>query len=143
MMKPHVLKAVIQNGKQYNTTPQVLGVPIKAETARTMTEMLVKSLEEESSSALVPGYSIAGKTGTAEIAIDGEYGIELTNASFVGWGPASDPQFLVYVWIEKPKSSPWGSVVAAPVFSSIVEELVVYLDLPPEQMLDGQIAMEN
>ena len=89
------------------------------------------------------GFDVAGKTGTAEIAIDGEYGIELTNASFVGWGPASDPQFLVYVWIEKPKSSPWGSVVAAPVFSSIVEELVVYLDLSPEQMLDGQIAMEN
>jgi cell division protein FtsI/penicillin-binding protein 2 len=143
MMKPHLLKAVIQNGKQYDTAAQVLGVPIKPETARMMTEMLVKSLENESSSALVPGYSIAGKTGTAEIAIDGEYGIELTNASFVGWGPASDPQFLVYVWIEKPKSSPWGSVVAAPVFSSIVKELVVYLDLPPEHILDGQIAMGN
>ena len=143
MMKPHVLKAVIQNGKQYNTTPQVLGVPIKAETARLMTDMLVKSLEEESSIALVPGYRIAGKTGTAEIAIGGEYGIDLTNASFVGWGPANDPQFLVYVWIEKPKSSPWGSVVAAPVFSSIVKELVVYLDLPPEQVLDSQIAMGN
>ncbi len=144
MMKPHVLKAVIQNGKQYNTTPQVLSVPIEAETARTMTDMLVKSLEEESSSALVPGYSIAGKTGTAEIATDeGVYGTELTNASFVGWGPASDPQFLVYVWIEKPKSSPWGSVVAAPIFSSIVQDLVVYLDLPPEQVLENQIAMGN
>ena len=144
MMKPHVLKAVIQNGKQYNTTPQVLGVPIKAETAQTMTSMLVKSLEEESSSALVPGYSIAGKTGTAEIATDdGAYGTELTNASFVGWGPAADPQFLVYVWIEKPQSSPWGSVVAAPIFSSIVQELVVYLDLPPEQVVESQIAMGN
>jgi cell division protein FtsI/penicillin-binding protein 2 len=143
MMKPHVLKAVIQNGKQYDTALQVLSVPIKAETARTMTAMLVKSLEEESSSALVPGYSIAGKTGTAEIATDGKYGIELTNASFVGWGPAEDPQFLVYVWIEKPKSSPWGSVVAAPLFSSIVKELVVYLDLPPAQALDSQVAMGN
>lgn len=143
MMKPHVLKAVIQDGKQYDTALQVLSVPIKAETARTMTAMLVKSLEEESSSALVPGYSIAGKTGTAEIATDGEYGIELTNASFVGWGPAEDPQFLVYVWIEKPKSSPWGSVVAAPVFSSIVQELVVYLDLPPTQALDSQVASVN
>jgi cell division protein FtsI/penicillin-binding protein 2 len=80
----------------------------------------------------VPGYSIAGKTGTAEIPTEGEYGTELTNASFVGWGPVNDPQFLVYVWIEKPGSSPWGSVVAAPVFSSITKELVVYLDIPPE-----------
>ncbi len=143
LMKPHVLKAVIQDGKQYDTTPQVLSVPIKVETARLMTSMLVKSLEEESSNALVPGYSIAGKTGTAEIATDGEYGIELTNASFVGWGPAADPQFLVYVWIEKPQSSPWGSVVAAPVFSSIVQELVVYLDLPPEPAIENQIAVGN
>ena len=143
MMKPHVLKAVIQNGKQYDTTPQVLSVPIKTETARTITDMLVRSLEEESSSALVPGYRIAGKTGTAEIATEGEYGIDLTNASFVGWGPAEDPQFLVYIWIEKPKSSPWGSVVASPLFSSIVQELVVYLDLPPEQAPAGQIAMGN
>jgi len=131
LMKPHILKAIIQNGKQYNTTAQVQSVPIKPETANTMTAMLVESLKEESSLALVPGYNIAGKTGTAEIPVEGVYSIDLTNASFVGWGPAKDPQFLVYVWIEKPKSSPWGSVVAAPVFSSITQELVKYLDIPP------------
>ena len=106
MMKPHILKAIIQDGQQYNTTPQVLGVPIQAETAKTMTDMLVKSLENESSAALVEGYSIAGKTGTAEIPVEGEYSIDLTNASFVGWGPADDPKFLVYVWLEKPEKSP-------------------------------------
>jgi cell division protein FtsI/penicillin-binding protein 2 len=143
MMKPHVLKAIIQDGKQYNTTPQVLSVPIKAETARTMTAMLVKSLENESSAALVPGYSIAGKTGTAEIPVEGEYSIDLTNASFAGWGPADDPQFLVYVWLEKPKKSPWGSVVAAPLFSDIVKELVVYLDIPPEDAQQNLVAKEG
>ena len=100
--------------------------------------MLVESLKEESSLALVPGYNIAGKTGTAEIPVEGVYSIELTNASFVGWGPAENPQFLVYIWIEKPKSSPWGSVVAAPVFSSITQELVKYLDIPP---IDSEINM--
>jgi cell division protein FtsI/penicillin-binding protein 2 len=143
MMKPHVLKAIIQDGKQYNTTPQVLGVPIQAETARTMTEMLVKSLENESSLALVPGYSIAGKTGTAEIPIEGKYGTDLTNASFVGWGPAADPQFLVYIWLEKPEKSPWGSVVAAPLFSDITKELVIYLDIPPEDAQQDLLAEEG
>ena len=143
MMKPHVLKAIIQDGKQYNTTPQVLGVPIKAETAHTMTDMLVKSLENESSSALVEGYSIAGKTGTAEIPIEGEYSTELTNASFVGWGPAEDPKFLVYVWLEKPEKSPWGSVVAAPLFSDIAKDLVVYLDIPPEDTQLNLVAKEG
>jgi cell division protein FtsI/penicillin-binding protein 2 len=143
LMKPHVLKAIIQDGKQYNTSPQVLSVPIKPETAKIMNSMLVESLKEESSLALVPGYSIAGKTGTAEIPVEGVYGIELTNASFVGWGPADDPQFLVYVWIEKPGSSPWGSVVASPIFSSITQELVMYLDIPPENSEQTLIAKES
>jgi len=143
LMKPHVLKAIIQDGKQYNTSPQVLSVPIKPETAKIVNSMLVESLKEESSLALVPGYNIAGKTGTAEIPVEGVYGIELTNASFVGWGPADDPQFLVYVWIEKPGSSPWGSVVAAPVFSSITQDLVLYLDIPPENSEQTLIAKES
>ncbi len=143
MMKPHVLKAIIQDGQQYNTTPQVLGVPIKPETATAMTEMLVKSLENESSLALVDGYRISGKTGTAEIPVQGEYGTEETNASFVGWGPADEPQFLVYVWIEKPKSSPWGSVVAAPVFRDIVKELVVYLEIPSDAVREELMAKEG
>lgn len=143
MMKPHVLKAIIQDGQQYNTTPQVLSVPIKAETAETMTEMLVESLKNESSAALVEGYNIAGKTGTAEIPVEGEYSTDLTNASFVGWGPAEDPQFLVYVWLEKPEKSPWGSVVAAPLFSDIVKELVVYLDIPPVDAQQNLVAKEG
>jgi cell division protein FtsI (penicillin-binding protein 3) len=43
-----------------------------------------------------------------------------------------DPRFIVYVWLEKPTSSPWGSVVAAPVFSEVASKLVVLLDLPPD-----------
>ncbi len=143
LMKPHVLKAIIQDGKQFNTSPQVLSVPIKPETAKIINSMLVESLKEESSLALVPGYSMAGKTGTAEIPVEGVYGTELTNASFVGWGPAHDPQFLVYVWIEKPGLSPWGSVVAAPVFSSITQDLAMYLNIPPEDSEQTMIARES
>jgi len=143
MMKPHVLKAIIQDGQQYNTTPQVLGVPIKPETARELNQILVRSLENESSTALVPGISVAGKTGTAEIPVDGVYGTEETNASFVGWGPADDPQFLVYVWVERPKSSPWGSVVASPIFSDIAQELVQYLNIPDETVQKQLLAKEG
>jgi cell division protein FtsI/penicillin-binding protein 2 len=45
-----------------------------------------------------------------------------------------DPQFLVYVWLEKPKTSIWGSVVAAPVFRQVVESLVVLMDIPPDDV---------
>jgi cell division protein FtsI/penicillin-binding protein 2 len=143
MMKPHVLKAIIQDGQQYNTTPQVMGVPIQPDTARLLNEMLVRSLENESSLGLVPGYRIAGKTGTAEIPESGVYGTESTNASFVGWGPADDPRFLVYVWLEKPGTSPWGSVVAAPLFRDIVTNLVVYLEIPPDDQSTELLAKEG
>ena len=132
MMAPHVLKAVIDNGEQFSNPPQVIGSPISAETARTSSEMLAVSLETEASDALVPGYRVSGKTGTAEIAGPGGYTSDVTNASFVGWGPTDSPRFLVYVWIEKPTSSIWGSVVAAPIFSEIVSKLVILLDLPPD-----------
>jgi cell division protein FtsI/penicillin-binding protein 2 len=134
MMAPHVLKAVIENGQQYNNPPQVISTPITAESARTMSEMLAVSLEEESSVALVEGYRVAGKTGTGEIGGPEGYNTSLTNASFVGWGPVDDPRFIVYVWLEKPTSSPWGSVVASPIFSEVVSNLVVMLDLPPDEI---------
>ncbi|MFU8772592.1 MAG: penicillin-binding transpeptidase domain-containing protein, partial [Anaerolineales bacterium] len=134
MVTPRILKAVIDKGRQYDTSPQIAGYPISAETARTLSEMLAISLEIESSSALVEGYRISGKTGTAEIPTPTGYSSTLTHASFVGWGPVDDPRFLVYVWLEKPEISPWGSVVAAPVFQEVVERLVVHLDLPPDHI---------
>jgi cell division protein FtsI/penicillin-binding protein 2 len=68
MMAPHVVKAMVIDGKQYNIDPVVVGTPVSAETAHTLTTMLVNSLENEASNALVEGYSLAGKTGTGEIA---------------------------------------------------------------------------
>nr|MBP7228264.1 penicillin-binding protein 2 [Longilinea sp.] len=134
IMAPHVVKAIIQDGKQRDVRPMIIGNPISAQTAHTLTEMLAVSLEEESSNALVEGYRIAGKTGTAQIPSPQGYLDDVTNASFVGWGPVDDPQFLVYVWIERPASSPWGSVVAAPVFRDVVKELVVLLNIPPDSI---------
>jgi cell division protein FtsI/penicillin-binding protein 2 len=134
MMAPHVLKAMIEDGQQYDNPPQVIGTPITAKTAQTLTTMLAQSLEEESSVALVDGYRVAGKTGTAEIPGPGGYLSNLTNASFVGWGPVDDPRFIVYIWLEKPTTSMWGSVVAAPVFSEIVKNLVLLMDLPPDNI---------
>jgi len=80
-------------------------------------------------------YRIAGKTGTAQIA--GEYGYDprWTIASFIGWGPLPNPRFMILVKLDKPESSPWGSVVAAPVFQELAERVVVLLNLPPDPAL--------
>jgi len=132
MMAPQIVKSVVSEGYQHHIDQRVLSMPIKTETARMLSEMLARSLETESSDALVTGYRIAGKTGTAEIPTPFGYTSNETNASFVGWGPVDDPRFLIYVWLEKPGTSPWGSIVAAPVFQRAAEELVVLLNLPPD-----------
>jgi cell division protein FtsI/penicillin-binding protein 2 len=134
MVVPHVVRSIITEGRQYNTPTQVAGTPISAQTARTITEMLAQSLERGEGVASIPGYRLAGKTGTAQIPGPGGYLDNATNASFVGWGPVDNPQFLVYVWLEKPQTSEWASQVAAPVFQSVVERLVVLMDIPPDQI---------
>ena len=144
MMKPHVVRAIIDDGEIYETTPQVLSVPVSEKTATTITQLLAESLEGgEGSLALLDGYRIAGKTGTAEVPTESGYDEELSNASFVGWGPIDNPQFLVYVWIEKPdpEIGYWGSYVAAPVFHDIVEELVVMLNIPPDSVRQSLYAV--
>jgi cell division protein FtsI/penicillin-binding protein 2 len=134
MVYPHVLYATVKDDKQQNTSPMVVATPIRADTARTLNEMLAISLEKEASKALVPGYRLAGKTGTAQMIIDGEYSQDVTNASFIGWGPVDDPKFMVYVWLEKPQTDIWGSTVAAPVFKQVVEKLVVLMGIPPDSI---------
>jgi cell division protein FtsI/penicillin-binding protein 2 len=143
MMAPHILKSMIEDGEEHINTPHVIGNPISAETARTLSEMLAVSVEEETESAQVPGYRLAGKTGTAEIAGPDGYSPNLTNASFVGWGPVDDPRFIVYVWLEKPTTSIWGSIVAAPVFQEVVENLVILMDLPPDAVRQQLAAQTN
>ncbi|MGZ6346282.1 MAG: peptidoglycan D,D-transpeptidase FtsI family protein [Anaerolineales bacterium] len=133
MVYPHVLYAQIQDGKQSNTKIQIVGSPISATTAHTISDMLANALETESSTALLPGYRIAGKTGTAQIPLpSGGYDQNNVNASFIGWGPVDDPRFLVYIWLEKPQTNKAASVVVAPIFKQVVEKLVVLLNIPPD-----------
>jgi cell division protein FtsI/penicillin-binding protein 2 len=143
VMAPHILKAIVANGRQETRPLRSLGNPISAKTAADLTEMLAQSVQSESyQNAHVEGYRIAGKTGTASISVGNlGYVTNLTNASFVGWGPTDDPQFLVYVWLEKPKTNMWGSLVASPVFAEVTRQLVVLMNIPPDDVrakLKGQ-----
>ncbi len=133
MVTPHVLFAMLRDGHQFNVPPQYTGSPITTETANTLNQMLSISLENEASAALVPGYRIAGKTGTAQIPTPyGIYDFSQTNTSFIGWGPVDDPKFMIYVWLERPSTSIWGSETAAPIFSEVAQKTVILLDIPPD-----------
>jgi cell division protein FtsI/penicillin-binding protein 2 len=134
MLQPHLVRAVAGSEGVYWPKKTVLGRPISVETAQMLTEMLAESLEKETNFANVEGYRLAGKTGTAEIPSEFGYDPKWTIASFVGWGPIDDPRFVVIVRLDKPESSPWGSVVAAPVFRDVVKRLVVMLGIPPDDV---------
>jgi len=132
MVIPHVLYAMVRDGRQYKVPDQFGATPISEQTSNTLTEMLAISLEEESSMALVPGYRLAGKTGTAQVPVNGYYDGSQTNASFIGWGPVDDPKFMIYIWLERPTTSPWASETAAPVFAEMAQRTVILLNIPPD-----------
>jgi cell division protein FtsI/penicillin-binding protein 2 len=141
MMQPHIVAGELKPGSSQPITygPTVLGRTVSQQTARTLSAMLADGLRRETKLALVPGYSIAGKTGTAQIPVPyGGYDDYNINASFIGWGPVDDPRFLVYVWLEKPQSNRAASVVAAPIFRQVVEKLIVLMGIPPDVVRQQQ-----
>jgi len=134
MVQPHVVREVVGPQGAYWPKTTALGQPISQQTAAALSQMLSQSAGGETQYAHVNGYDLAGKTGTAQVPTDYGYDPNLTIASFIGWGPLPDPQFLVLVRLDKPKTSPWGSVVAAPVFQKVVQRLVVLMHIPPDSV---------
>ncbi len=107
--------------------------------------MAVTAVASEVPEAKIDGYTIAGKTGTAQIAENGVYLQEDTIASFIGWLPADNPEIIVLVKLDKPQVSPWGSTTAAPTFAKLANELVVLLGIPPDdvRLRDDVMALRN
>jgi cell division protein FtsI/penicillin-binding protein 2 len=135
LMQPYVVQEVRSaSGTTLVHEPSVLSRPISAQTAAQMTQMAITAVASEVPEAQLPGYTIAGKTGTAEIAENGIYLDNATIASFIGWLPADDPAVIVLIKLDKPQVSPWGSQTAAPTFAKLAKELVVLMDIPPDNI---------
>jgi cell division protein FtsI (penicillin-binding protein 3) len=85
--------------------------------------------------ARIPGYTVAGKTGTSQ-KVDpttGTYGDEYT-ASFVGFAPATDPEYVTLVVVDEPEASIWGEQVAAPAFQKVMSFTLSYFSVPPDDV---------
>ncbi|GAA1732926.1 penicillin-binding protein 2 [Isoptericola hypogeus] len=104
---------------------------ISKDTADSLMRMLESVTGEEgtAASAQVPGYRVAGKTGTAQMWLPG--GGTTYMASFIGVAPADDPRYTVSVFLRSPQSSIYGGVVAAPVFSDLMGYTLQKMDVPP------------
>jgi cell division protein FtsI/penicillin-binding protein 2 len=132
-LRPHVVgRRVAFDGTVSTWQPVVELQAISPQTARTLTEMMVRVVEEGVPQARVEGYRIAGKTGTAQIPIPGGYDREGTIASFVGFGPVPDPQLIILVKLDRPKTSSWASETAARSFQRLAGRLFMVLGIPPD-----------
>ncbi|MCP5101337.1 MAG: penicillin-binding protein 2 [Chloroflexi bacterium] len=134
IMQPYLVEAIHKDGETFPHQPTVIGRPISAQTAQIVTTMATTAVAREVAEAHVVGYTIAGKTGTAQIAENGIYLPDDVIGSFIGWLPADEPEIIVMVKLDRPSSAPWGSQTAAPVFADLIEELVVLLDIPPDNI---------
>jgi cell division protein FtsI (penicillin-binding protein 3) len=122
LVQPRAVRAVIRDGRRLPVPHKVLGRVASASTMATMTEIMERVVEDGTGKrAQVAGYTVAGKTGTAKKLVNGSYrGHSDYNVSFVGFVPSRKPVFAIVVVVDSPhRVSPYGGVVAAPIFQRI------------------------
>ena len=134
LMQPYIVQSVIdENGNTVSTTePTVKNQVISAETASTLCSMLEMVVSQGGGkNAYVPGYRIAGKTGTSEkIGESGEGEAMKYIASFVGFAPADDPEVILLVILDEPSGySHMGGTIAAPLAAEIFSDALAYLNV--------------
>ncbi|MHB1319350.1 MAG: peptidoglycan D,D-transpeptidase FtsI family protein [Anaerolineae bacterium] len=131
--RPHVVAAVRDTHGarvvQDNWGRQV----VSAEVARQVTDMLVEAVPMGMPVALVPGYTIAGKSGTSQVAREGQYIKDYYIGSFVGYGPIPDPRFVVMVKLDGLREGQWGGQEAGPAFAEMFKYLMNYEGIPPNE----------
>ena len=139
-LRPHIVgRRVAPDGAASIFKPMVEKQVISSQTARTLMEMLVRAVEEGEPQARVEGYRVAGKTGTAQIPVPGGYSADETITSFVGFGPVPDPQLVILVKLDRPKTSIWASETAARSFQRLATRLFTVMGIPPG---DGRVLAE-
>jgi cell division protein FtsI (penicillin-binding protein 3) len=131
--EPRVVRAVYRGDRRFEVKPKVLRRVITPATAATMTGILEQVVERGTATiAQMPGYTVAGKTGTANTLVNGRYGND-TYASFAGFLPSRDPVATIIVMIERPRGphGHFGGPVSAPVFKRIAEATLRYMGVAP------------
>ncbi len=144
LVRPRLVKSVFDaDGREVRRLePVVVRRVIRPETARTLTRLLVRVVEEGTGhKAAIPGYTVAGKTGTAQKLdpVTRRYSHAAGVLSFIGFAPAEEPRFVMLVMLDEPRTERWGSEAAAPVFAAIGREILRYLDVPPSDAPPVQV----
>ncbi|MBI3599111.1 MAG: penicillin-binding protein 2 [Nitrospinae bacterium] len=137
LMRPHIVKAIEDEGiavKEFK--PEVVRRVVSEKTCRELTDILEYTVKYGTGKkAIMEGYSVAGKTGTAQKAdqdIKG-YSKDKFVSTFIGYVPSKNPKLAILVIIDEPEGMAWGGEVAAPVFKEIARQTLRYLKVPSEK----------
>jgi len=128
---PRLIDGYVNTDGSFEPAATEPGVPVVSKkTAKTMARMLENVVTEGTGKiAAIPGYRVAGKTGTAERAVNGGY--SGYSASFIGFAPADDPEIVVQVVLQDPKNGHYGGVLGGPVFKTVMSYSLQELKIPP------------
>lgn len=145
LMEPYIVDRVVDSQGQVTikNQPHVVRKVIARDVAQTVTRMMEMTTEDGGTAinARVPGFRVAGKTGTAQKvdAVTGGYSVDKRVASFIGFLPAEEPRLVMLVTIDEPKKLVYGGLTAAPVFSRIAAQAMQYFKVAPnEDMSSGE-----
>jgi len=133
--RPFVVAARRDADGEHRTAPVAVTHVVTPDTAATLRGMLLSTVDIGiAHNAALPGFSIAGKTGTAQIASpDGQYVDDLYVSSFAGFFPADDPRYVVLVVLEKPDSRLLGTLTATDVFKGVAQDILRYARIQPDR----------
>ena len=136
LMKPFIVDQILDGKKLIKRKPKAIRSVISPSAAAMLSAMMVSVVENGyGSRAKVPGYLVAGKTGTAQVPqSEGGYSDEVIH-SFVGFAPATDPEFAALIKIDNPKEERFAAATAASVFGDLAEFVLKYYNIPPDAEL--------
>ena len=135
LYRPYVVAARRDADGEHRTAPVAVRRPVTAETAATLRSMLLSTVDNGiANGAAIKGFSVAGKTGTAQIpSDDGRYVDDAYFSSFAGFAPANDPRFVVVVVLERPQSKLLGTVTAMAAFKTIALDALRSARIQPDR----------
>jgi len=140
MMKPYIVASeIFPDGRTVNTKPTQVGQPVSEKAAATVSAMMVDVIENGfGKRAAVPGYYLAGKTGTAQVPNkSGKPGYEPNDniGSFIGYGPIDNPKFVMLVRVDHPRDVQFAESTAAPAWGELAQFILNYMQVPPTRPL--------
>jgi cell division protein FtsI/penicillin-binding protein 2 len=134
LVKPYIVEKIVNGNDEVTTKPEVSEPIVSQQTISQLTTMLINVVDKGFNSvAKVPGYYLAGKTGTAQVPLTNGKGYDQdkTIQSFVGYGPAFNPQFVILVKLDNPKV-PKSALSAVPVFKELAQYMINYWKIAPD-----------